>query len=85
MPNMKMLLQNYETELKKKIVFQVCKNNVAMDKRLEKQKKGEKVEEKERDDSNENKLMKICNSLRISTEVRRKFLGGQKIKQLGND
>ena len=74
--NMKVLLQNYEKELRKKIVFQVCKVNSTIETRKAQRKLSCKVEDK--NNSNEDKLTRMCSSLRISEEVKKRFLVGLK-------
>ena len=70
MPNLKVLIQNYENELKKQIEMKVFKKNVGLEGKF----KGivKKNEEREKI-SNGMKIKKICDSLRMTEDEKERF------------
>lgn len=83
--NMKVLMQDYEEEIRKQIVFRVCKSNSTLEKRLKNRKAiNEKKNENEKVD-----IRKICSSLKMNEDIRQRFLDSshsfRKIKEFKNN
>lgn len=84
MPNIKILLENYEKDLKKQIIYKVCKANSQLESKIQNLKKPDKFE-KNQDNSNKNTnsmaadMKHICKSLKLESNVAQKIL--ERIRQ----
>lgn len=79
MPNIKILLENYEKDLKKQIIYKVCKSNSQLESKIQNLKKPDKFY-KNQDYSNkytnsiEEDMKQICKSLKLEGNFAQKIL-----------